>query len=238
MGASARGVHGVRRRQTKCCRPCFPRASWCRRRSRPSAISVRRSLASPQPRLVSSSPECRCRLVVAYSAHLNLRDVHEPYKHLIGQVLLDVGPAGCGLRPWIVYMPNGTAHGAPGCACLQKNSKVIRTVVNKVDAIDTQFRFFKMEVLAGEPDTNAVVVRRAPNTFIARVCVSTVAGRVRAVRAAARERVPLCVRLCQGVLELAAAQRAQAPRGPLHGRRRRLCVRPPRYSVARQARRR
>jgi hypothetical protein len=33
----------------------------------------------------------------------------------------------------------------------QKN-KQIRTVVNKLDSIDTKFRFFKMELIAGEPD--------------------------------------------------------------------------------------
>jgi tRNA G37 N-methylase Trm5 len=31
----------------------------------------------------------------------------------------------------------------------QKNKR-IRTVVNKLDTIDTQFRFFKMELIAGE----------------------------------------------------------------------------------------
>lgn len=36
----------------------------------------------------------------------------------------------------------------PAC---QKNKRV-RTVVNKLDSIDTQFRFFKMELLAGEPN--------------------------------------------------------------------------------------
>ncbi|KAG5652441.1 hypothetical protein H0H81_004985 [Sphagnurus paluster] len=54
-------------------------------------------------------------------AHLNLNDEYIPYKHLIGQIILD------------------------------KNKK-IRTVVNKTDTIDTKFRFFKMELIAGEPD--------------------------------------------------------------------------------------
>jgi tRNA (guanine37-N1)-methyltransferase len=39
---------------------------------------------------------------------------------------------------------------------LQKN-KTIKTVVNKLDAIDTTFRFFKMEVLAGEDNMIAEV---------------------------------------------------------------------------------
>lgn len=34
---------------------------------------------------------------------------------------------------------------------VQKNKK-IKTVVNKLDSIDTQFRFFKMELIAGEPN--------------------------------------------------------------------------------------
>jgi hypothetical protein len=34
---------------------------------------------------------------------------------------------------------------------VQKN-KGVKTVVNKLNSIDTQFRFFKMELLAGEPN--------------------------------------------------------------------------------------
>jgi len=33
----------------------------------------------------------------------------------------------------------------------QKNPG-LRTIVNKLDSIDTQFRFFKMELLAGDPN--------------------------------------------------------------------------------------
>ncbi|KAH9046293.1 Met-10+ like-protein-domain-containing protein [Lactarius hengduanensis] len=54
-------------------------------------------------------------------AHMNLNNEYLPYKHIIGQVILD-------------------------------KNKRLRTVVNKLDSIDTQFRFFKMELLAGEPD--------------------------------------------------------------------------------------
>ncbi|KAG8881148.1 tRNA(m(1)G37)methyltransferase [Tulasnella sp. 331] len=57
------------------------------------------------------------------SGHFNLREEYLPYKHLIGQVILD-------------------------------KHKNLRTVVNKVDTIDTQFRVFKMEVIAGEEDFN------------------------------------------------------------------------------------
>jgi len=52
-------------------------------------------------------------------AHLNLQDEQLPFKHLIGQVILD------------------------------KNPKTLRTVVNKVGRIDSRFRTFAMEVVAG-----------------------------------------------------------------------------------------
>jgi tRNA (guanine37-N1)-methyltransferase len=55
---------------------------------------------------------------IGHIAHLNLRPEHEPFKHLIGSVILDKNPA-------------------------------IKTVVNKVGAIEATFRFFQMELLAG-----------------------------------------------------------------------------------------
>jgi len=64
---------------------------------------------------------------IGHIAHLNLRDEHEPYKYLIGQVILEKSPS-------------------------------IETVVNKVGSISTQFREFKMEVLAGKNDFNVEVV--------------------------------------------------------------------------------
>lgn len=56
---------------------------------------------------------------IGHIAHLNLRPEHEPFKHLIGSVILD-------------------------------KNLVIKTVVNKVGAIEATFRFFQMELLAGE----------------------------------------------------------------------------------------
>ncbi|TFK56856.1 hypothetical protein OE88DRAFT_1709346 [Heliocybe sulcata] len=59
--------------------------------------------------------------ITGHIAHINLNDEYLPYKHLIGQVVLD-------------------------------KNKVVRTVVNKLNSIDAKFRFFKMELLAGDPD--------------------------------------------------------------------------------------
>ncbi|WVR07998.1 hypothetical protein IAU60_005041 [Kwoniella sp. DSM 27419] len=54
-------------------------------------------------------------------AHMNLRDEWLPYRHLVGQVILDKNPG-------------------------------LRTVVNKLDTIHAQYRYFDMEVIAGEQD--------------------------------------------------------------------------------------
>lgn len=59
--------------------------------------------------------------ITGHIAHLNIINEYLPYKHLIGEVILD-------------------------------KNRSIRTVVNKLDSINAQFRFFDMELLAGEPD--------------------------------------------------------------------------------------
>ncbi|ELT91137.1 hypothetical protein CAPTEDRAFT_218789 [Capitella teleta] len=58
---------------------------------------------------------------IGHILHLNLKEYHEDYKWLIGQVLLE-------------------------------KFSTIRTVVNKVNTIDSTYRNFAMEVLAGEDD--------------------------------------------------------------------------------------
>ncbi|XP_076247527.1 tRNA (guanine(37)-N(1))-methyltransferase isoform X1 [Calliopsis andreniformis] len=63
--------------------------------------------------------------LIGHIVHLNLRDMHSPYKNIIGQVLLDTIPSA-------------------------------RTVVNKTNNIDTTFRHFAMEILAGDKNTVTV----------------------------------------------------------------------------------
>jgi len=71
-------------------------------------------------------------------AHLNLKDEYLPHKYIIGQVLLDV-------RAHIRVPLFG------GLMDMVQKNKGIKTVVNKLDSIDVKFRFFKMELLVGEP---------------------------------------------------------------------------------------
>ncbi|PKI51144.1 hypothetical protein CRG98_028431 [Punica granatum] len=65
---------------------------------------------------------------VGHIAHLNLRDEHLPYKKLIAKVVLD------------------------------KNKPKIRTVVNKIDAIHSDYRTMQLEVLAGNKSLVTTVV--------------------------------------------------------------------------------
>ncbi|PON86673.1 SAM-dependent methyltransferase TRM5/TYW2-type [Trema orientale] len=65
---------------------------------------------------------------VGHIAHLNLRDEHIPYKKLIAKVILD------------------------------KNEPKIQTVVNKIDAIDNEYRTMQLEVLAGNHSLVTTVV--------------------------------------------------------------------------------
>ena len=65
--------------------------------------------------------------IVGHIAHLNLLPVFLPFRFLIGHVLLS------------------------------KHASTLRTVVNKLDSIDTQFRYFAMELLAGTPEYIATV---------------------------------------------------------------------------------
>ena len=68
------------------------------------------------------------RLLISDIAHLNLREDSLPYKHVVGHIIYD------------------------------KNFPRIQTVVNKLDSIDTTFRFFKMEVIAGKEEFITSVV--------------------------------------------------------------------------------
>jgi tRNA (guanine37-N1)-methyltransferase len=67
---------------------------------------------------------------VGHVAHVNLRDEQLPFKLLIGRVLLD------------------------------KNETRIRTVLNKVGTIDSEFRVPEFEVIAGESSLEARTLRR------------------------------------------------------------------------------
>jgi len=71
---------------------------------------------------------------IDHVAHINLRDPYLPYKRLIAQVILD------------------------------KNAPRIRTVVNKTGNIETRFRTFPLEVLAGDKNLE-VSVRESGATF-------------------------------------------------------------------------
>lgn len=81
-------------------------------------------------------------------AHLNLNAEYLPYKHIIGQLILEVNTKFLLADVTLTY-------------ALQKNNRV-RTVVNKLSNINAQFRFFEMELIAGEPDFVVEHVRILP----------------------------------------------------------------------------
>lgn len=93
----------------------------------------------------------KCPFVVTL-AHLNLNDEYLPYKHIIAQVFLDV----------CAYIRISSFDDLTDV--VQKN-KNIKTVVNKLNSIDAKFRFFEMELLAGEP-----------NYVVEHVCFNTVSS--------------------------------------------------------------
>ena len=76
---------------------------------------------------------------VVVSAHFNLNDEYLPYKYIIGQVILDV-------------CAHIHARFVQGLMNVVQKNKNVKTVVNKLNSIDAKFRFFKMELLAGEPN--------------------------------------------------------------------------------------
>ena len=70
---------------------------------------------------------------------MNLNDEYLPYKYIIGQVILDVSTQK--------DVPKNLRYLYES----QKNPS-IRTVVNKLNSIHAEFRFFDMELIAGIPD--------------------------------------------------------------------------------------
>ncbi|VAH74769.1 unnamed protein product [Triticum turgidum subsp. durum] len=72
---------------------------------------------------------------VGHIAHLNLRDEHLPYKTLIAQVISE----------YIMVV-------------LDKNKPKIQTVVNKIDAIQNDYRTMQLEILAGHDSLVTTVI--------------------------------------------------------------------------------
>ncbi|KAG5647702.1 hypothetical protein DXG03_008425 [Asterophora parasitica] len=72
----------------------------------------------------------------------------EIIRAVLPEHLRDGAPSGFAATGHIEYLPFKRLIGQ---IILDKNKK-IKTVVNKLDSIDAQFRFFKMELIAGEPD--------------------------------------------------------------------------------------
>ena len=109
---------------------------------------------------------------VGHIAHLNLRNEHLPFRHVIAQVstlnlnasenynmavllFLDYLclqiPCGCAF-PFLIHCVNLVQ------IVLEKNKPRIRTVVNKTDVIHNKYRTMQLELLAGNSSLITTVV--------------------------------------------------------------------------------
>lgn len=79
---------------------------------------------------------------IGHIAHLNLTLTQIPHRFLIAEVLLDVSSIRKNLS-----------------SIAQKNP-AIKTVVNKTHNLDSEFRACPVEILAGEPKLETIVVRK------------------------------------------------------------------------------
>ncbi|KIM70296.1 hypothetical protein SCLCIDRAFT_101548 [Scleroderma citrinum Foug A] len=109
------------------------------------------------------SPEART-LLIDHSAEIVDHTINLDYNYwtaddilqaILPEQLLDGSPTGFSVTGHIAHM-NLNKEYLPykniiGQIILDKNP-AIKTVVNKLDSIDNKFRFFKMELLAGEPN--------------------------------------------------------------------------------------
>ena len=100
----------------------------------PTSFTITGHLGSPFSLFGLGGPDAH----TIDTAHFNLREEYLPWKHLIGKIVLDVRAYSSRLKASDQFQR-------------QKNRN-LRTVVNKLDNIDNEFRFFRMEVLAGDPD--------------------------------------------------------------------------------------
>ncbi|RUP49198.1 Met-10+ like-protein-domain-containing protein [Jimgerdemannia flammicorona] len=100
-----------------------------------------------------------------------------------------------------------------GQIILDKNRN-ITSVVNKLDVIDSTFRNFRMEVLAGEDNMIAEVVRDPSCVmYSGSFHIGLARSHLPSIpKYAAREWLPLQVRFLAGLLELAPAHRARSTR--------------------------
>jgi tRNA (guanine37-N1)-methyltransferase len=104
-----------------------------------------------RPILPDGVPSITSFETIGHIAHVNLRDQQLPFKHQIGEAILLVSE--CSFFFFFFFnSKNPTFH-----FFLKKNPK-LKTVVNKVESINTEFRTAKLELLAGENNLETVVV--------------------------------------------------------------------------------